>query len=145
MDQKLKNVICGLCRGIVHNIPYLDSLSMSLLRAELGNVHKLPFLDTVVTFNSNSFSIHLYRKKTFKGLYYDFGSLMLLSCKVNLVRSLIFRSLIFRSFNSFRSCLSRVLSSIFSVLNCEKLLTFVMSCISALFLHRVLRLNNHRD
>ena len=117
MDQKLKNVICGLGRGIVHNIPYLDSLSMSLLRAELGNAHKLPFLDTVATFNTNSFSIDLYRKKTFKGLYYDIGCLMLLSCKVNLGRSLIFRWLIFRSFNSFRSCLSRVHSSIFSVLN----------------------------
>ena len=52
----------------------------------------LPFLDTLVTFNNSSFSTDLFRKNTFTGLYYDFGSLSPHSYKVNLVRSLIFRA-----------------------------------------------------
>ena len=77
--------------------------------AEISTDNKLPFLDTLVTFNNNSFSTDLYRKKTFTGLYSDFASLSPHIYKVNLVRSLIFRAFnICSSYLSFHIELSRI-------------------------------------
>ena len=56
---------------------------------ELGADNKLPFLDTLVMINNNSFSTDLYQKKASIGIFFDFGSLTLHSWTVNLVQFLV--------------------------------------------------------
>ena len=64
-------------KTLFHLYPYLQfSFHKNItFTAEAGADDKLPFLDTLVTFDNNSFYTDLYRKKTFTGLYYDYGSL----------------------------------------------------------------------
>ena len=57
---------------------------------ELEMDDTLPFLDVSVTHDQSSFSTSLYRKKTFTGLYTDFGTLSPNKYKVNLIRVLVF-------------------------------------------------------
>ena len=52
----------------------------------------LPFLDVSATHDQNSFSTSLYRKKTFTGIYTDFGTLSPNKYKVNLIRVLVYRA-----------------------------------------------------
>ena len=59
---------------------------------ELEMDNTLPFLDVSVTHDQNSFSTSLYRKKTFTGLYTDFGTLSPNKYKVNLIRVLVYRA-----------------------------------------------------
>ena len=56
---------------------YINFHENIIFMAELGNDNKLPFLDTFVTFNKNSFSTGLFHRKTFKSISYDFGSFTL--------------------------------------------------------------------
>ena len=55
-------------------------------------VNTLPFLDVSETHDQNSFFTSLYRKKTFTGLYTDFGTLSPNKYKVNLIRVLVYRT-----------------------------------------------------
>ena len=57
---------------------------------ELEMDNTLPFLDVSVTHDQNSFSTSLYRKKTFTGLYTDFGTLSPNDYKVNLIKVLVY-------------------------------------------------------
>ena len=91
-------------------LSYINSFHENItFTSELSTDNKLPFLDTLVTFNNNTFSTDLFRKKTFTGLYYDFVSLTPHSYKVNLVRSLVFRAYnICSTYFSFHTELSRI-------------------------------------
>ena len=55
--------------------------------AEISADNKPPFLETLVTFDNDSFSTDLFQKKPFTGLYFDFASFTPHVYKVNLVRS----------------------------------------------------------
>ena len=93
-------------------LSYINSFHENItFTSEVGTDNKLPFLDTLVTFgnNNNTFFTDLFRKKTFTGLYYDFGSPAPHSYKANLVRSLIFRAYdICSTYGSFHIELSRI-------------------------------------
>ena len=107
-------------------LSYINSCHENInFTAELGYDNKLPFLDTLVTLNNNSFFTDLIRKKTFTDPYYDFGSLTLHAYKVSLVCSLIFRTYNFCSTHfSFHDELSRIKS--FLVVKLSRIKSFLV-------------------
>ena len=72
-------------------IPFILTTSSWKL-AYVEHMWKAWFLDVSVTHDQNSFSTSLYRKKTFTGLYTDFGTLSPNKYKVNLIRVLVYRA-----------------------------------------------------
>ena len=58
---------------------------------EIEEENSLPFLDVLVTWDGSAFVTDLFRKKTFTGLYTDFGSLTPSNCKTNLITGLMYR------------------------------------------------------
>ena len=59
---------------------------------EIEEENSLPFLDVLVTWDGSAFVTDLFRKKTFTGLYTDFGSLTPSNYKTNLITVLVYRA-----------------------------------------------------
>ena len=59
---------------------------------EIEEDNSLPFLDVLVTWDGSDFVTDLFRKKTFTGLYTDFGSLTPSNYKTNLITVLVYRA-----------------------------------------------------
>ena len=73
---------------------------------EIEQDNRLPFLDCCVHKTSSSFQTSLFRKKTFTGLYTLWDSFTPRKYKINLIRSLTYRTLKICSTNKFlHSCL----------------------------------------
>ena len=72
------------------NIPIIYHLNIPLT-IEKEEDGRLPFLDINNFRENNKFAINVYRKKTFSGAYTNFKSLIPETCKIGLIKSLLFR------------------------------------------------------
>ena len=74
------------------NHKYIGSRHKSMsFTFETETDNTLPFLDVLVSKNTDGFSTSLYRKPTFSGLYSNFASFMPINYKKGLILTLLFR------------------------------------------------------
>ena len=74
-------------------LAYLNGQHLNIkFTYEIEEDNSLPFLDVLVTWDGSDFVTDLFRKKTFTGLYTDFGSLTTSNYKTNLITVLVYRA-----------------------------------------------------